>query len=98
MIVVVDGEAGEVLLEDAGNLRALSVELRSCDASRAATLMGDLGRLDGEHAWLDIARLRGLSPLADDPEWASGFDGVITYAGSKGWLDETGSRVRAHVS
>jgi len=86
-----------VTLDDAANLQALSVELRSCDPAEAARLLGDLGRFESEHVWLDIDRLRALSPLAGDPVWVSGFGDVMTYALSKGWIDETGTRVRAHL-
>ncbi|HZE65774.1 MAG TPA: hypothetical protein VE081_04030 [Sporichthyaceae bacterium] len=96
MIVVVDGASGRVSLADADNLKALSVELRDCDAGSAD--LGDLGRVEGEHAWLDIARLRALSPLAGDAAWNAGFDATIDYAGSKGWTDASGTHVRAHLS
>lgn len=98
MIVVVDGAAGSVALDGASNLRGLSVELRSCSPADADRLLGDLGRLDGGHVWLTIERLRALSPLAGDPAWAAGFDGAMTYAGTQGWIDDTGSRVRAHLA
>lgn len=98
MLVVVDGGSGSVALEDAENLRALSVELRSCSPADAADLLADLGHFEGEHVWLDIARLRDLSPLADDADWSAGFDGVMSYAASKGWIDATGSLVRAHLA
>jgi hypothetical protein len=97
VIVVVDGASGEVRMDDAENLRGLSVELRECGATQADALLGSLGLLDGEHVWLDIAALRALSPLAADPEWVAGYDGVISYAETKGWIDDTGSRVRAHI-
>lgn len=97
MIVVVDGRSGQVLMDEAENLRALSVELRGCDATQASALLGALGRLDGEHVWLDIDGLLRLSPLAADPEWKAGFDGVMAYAQTKGWIDDSGSRVRAHL-
>jgi hypothetical protein len=95
VIVVVDGAAGGVTLAEAENLKALSVELRHCDAASAQ--LGEVGRIDGEHAWLDIARLRALSPLAGDAEWNRGFDATIAYAAGKGWLDPTGTKVRAHL-
>ena len=79
------------------NLRGLSVELRSCEPAQADTLLGDLGRVDGEHVWLDIPLLKALSPLAADASWADGFDGVMTYAASKGWIDGAGTHVRAHI-
>src|SRR4051812_30649194 len=97
MIVVVDGTTGQVVMDEAANLRGLSVELRACETSAAGTLLGDLGSVDRDHVWLDIGLLKGLSPLAHDPEWDHGFDGVMEYARSKGWIDDTGKRVRAHI-
>ena len=53
---------------------------------------------DGEHVWIDVSRLRqaGLGQ-SDAPDFGERFDAMITYAASKGWLDESGARVRAHV-
>lgn len=95
MIVVVDGACGHIALQDAENLKALSVQLRHCDAGNAQ--LGDLGRIEGEHAWLDIDQLRALSPLAGDQAWNDGFDATMAYAGSKGWLNDSGTEVRAHL-
>ncbi|SDP59827.1 hypothetical protein SAMN05660199_04346 [Klenkia soli] len=55
--------------------------------------LGDLGRLDGDHVWLPVERLRQAGPA--DPAWAEGFDAMIGYATSKGWVE--GGAVRAHV-
>ena len=53
---------------------------------------------DADHVWVDIANLRAaVLARADDPGVGAQFDGVIAYATSKGWLDETGTHVRAHV-
>lgn len=53
---------------------------------------------DGEHVWIDVARLReaGLAGT-DAPDFGERFDGMIAYAAKKGWLDESGERVRAHI-
>lgn len=96
MIVLVDGGSGSVTMADAENLRSLSVELRSCSVEQAAALLAEIGRVDGDHVWLDIARLRALSPRADDAAWSAGFDDVMRYAASQGWID--GSLVRAHLA
>jgi hypothetical protein len=95
VIVVVDGACGHIALIDAENLKALSVQLRHCDATNAQ--LGDLGRIEGEHAWLDIAQLRALSPLAEDQEWNEGFEATMAYADSKGWVNDSGTEVRAHL-
>jgi hypothetical protein len=73
-----------------------------------ATVAGDPARTlfnefcspgpDAEHVWVDIANLRAaVLARVDDPGVGDQFDGVIAYATSKGWLDESGTHVRAHI-
>jgi hypothetical protein len=53
---------------------------------------------DDDHVWVDIANLRAaVVARVDDPGHADGFDAVIAYATGKGWLDDTGTHVRAHI-
>ena len=63
-------------------------------------MAGTLCRVDddGEHVWLDIAVARAAgAETADDDDWPAGYDAMIAYARSKGWTDEAGTHVRAHV-
>lgn len=48
------------------------------------------------HSWVDPADLTELAGRADDQDWQQKLAGMISYAESKGWLDEQG-RIRAHV-
>ena len=99
MIAVVSGTGGAVraAVEDAGNLRQLHAEFRGVDdrAAAAALSAAGLGELSGDHVWLSVAGLRAAGDAS--PEWAAGFDGMIAYAASQGWVDADGTRVRAHV-
>ncbi len=92
MIVTLDARLPPTLT-DADNLTALKV-LAPPGGDRAAMLNG-LGRPEGDHAWLGIAALRGMGP--DDAGWRAGFDAMIVYAASKGWLSADGLAVRSHV-
>jgi hypothetical protein len=49
---------------------------------------------DGQHIWVEVAALRAASAAAG---FGEGFEAMIDYARSKGWLDEDGTHVRAHV-
>lgn len=97
MIVVVDGASRHVRLDDADDLKALSVRFDACEPDDAAAILGALGAVDGEHVWLDIAGLLSLSPRAAEEQWRADFDNTMAYARSKGWVDEAGERVRAHI-
>jgi hypothetical protein len=53
---------------------------------------------DADHVWLSVERLRSAAlALSDDAQFGDHFDAMIAYAASKGWLDDDGRRVRAHV-
>lgn len=72
-----------------------------CDGDPASASYDDLCQPgpDAEHVWIDVARLREeASAAVGDPAFGERFDGMIAYASSKGWLDETGTRVRAHIA
>ncbi len=83
--------------EELDDLKALSCDVhRSSEdrftVSEAMAAIG--GRLAAEHAWVPIAWL-GES---NDEAWRRQFDKMIDYARSKGWVEENGALVRAHVN
>lgn len=82
-------------LTDLDRLDRLHAE---CEGALADMVTGSLCRPDddGAHVWLDIAAAREAgAAAAADPSWPDAFDGMIAYARSKGWTDDT--HVRAHV-
>ena len=48
-------------------------------------------------AWISEEELRACAPLAADPTWQSGVSAMIVYARTRGWVDSTTGRIRAHV-
>lgn len=87
--------AGAPTVEDVQNLRQLHVELDGVDEETGAAALAEsgLGTLEGDHVWLSIAGLRAAGEHTD--AWRGGFDGMIGYARSQGWVN--GGRVRAHI-
>lgn len=99
MFVLVTEESGEVraTVADAANLRQLHAEFRGVDDDRAAAALAaaGLGRVDGDHAWLDESALRAAGD--GSAQWTAGFDGMLAYAAGKGWASPDGAAVRAHI-
>lgn len=103
MIVRVDmsraEEAGAVALLEADDLKAFKlVAGGDSDGRDLATALGSVGTMaDEDHAWIRIDALRELAgDRAEDPDWIAGFDGMVAYAASKGWVSEDGASLRAH--
>jgi hypothetical protein len=99
MKLIVDGVAGLVTVDEAENLKALSVELRDCSPARAAALLADrgLGRIEDGHAWLNIDALRAIARPPTSCTWDERFQRAMAYAHSNGWSDPAGEFVRAHI-
>ena len=73
--------AGDASVQDVENLRELAVRAHGVDVDgiSAALQASGLGTVEGEHAWLDVERLRRSGP-AGQSQWSEGFDGMISYA------------------
>ena len=49
-------------------------------------------------AFITVDAVRRLAgDLAADPDWNAGLDKMLAYAGSKGWMDPSGTAIQAHV-
>jgi hypothetical protein len=99
MKLMVDGATGLVTVDEAENLKALSVELRGCSPERAAEILGarGLGRIDDGHAWLDIGALQAAARPPRSCTWDERFQRAMTYAQGNGWTDPANAFVRAHL-
>jgi hypothetical protein len=98
MIVVLSASQPPALT-DLDRLDRLHAELdATLDGSLAEAQFGDLCSADGDdHVWLAVAAARSIGSEATDPGFGARFDGMIAYASSKGWTNEAGTHVRAHV-
>lgn len=94
MILFVD--LTSVHVEDADDLGRLEVWSRGRRRSELPPILASVEG-DDDHIWIDISCLRDLGGLGRDAKWHRQFDEMITYAASHGWIDSTGSAVRAHI-
>lgn len=92
--------AAGVWIEDPTNLTELAVVSdRPVEEVAAALRAAALGDAAGDHAWLRCAALEERGALlVSDPQWRQGFHGMVDYARSKGWVDDRGEAVRAHIA
>jgi hypothetical protein len=66
-------------------------------AARQALAGEEVGTLeDHEAAWIEVTALRRLAEGRVQTDWPERFEGMLRYAGRKGWLNPDGSSVRGH--
>lgn len=90
--------AGVITLSEPSVFNRLDVLVDPQSQERLEQAVARIGSRDGaDHVRLSPSVLRFLSSEAGSAEWDAKFDGMISYAASKGWLDDQG-RVRAHLT
>ncbi|MDO8251289.1 MAG: glucose 1-dehydrogenase [Rhodoferax sp.] len=90
--------AGAITLDEPSDFNRLDVLVDPQSPERLEQAIARIGSPDGaDHVRLSPSVLRFLSSDAGSAEWDAKFDAMISYAASKGWLDEQG-RVRAHLT
>jgi hypothetical protein len=99
MYVLVDLSEERLTLAEPSDFGRFHVEVTGgFDEGAVDLLLGNDGRLAsvGE-AFISIAALRVLAADAVDEPWEQGLVAMVDYAAGKGWLDDTGTSIRAHV-
>ena len=97
MIIRVDA-TGEIRIDEHDAFTDFHVETSAgFSTDDLAATMGEGTRADGEHLWIAETAVRHWLSGRTDEAWDEGFSGMFDFARSKGWTDEAGTHLRAHV-
>ncbi len=97
MIIRVDA-TGEIRIDEPDVFTDFHVETSAgFSTDDLAATMGEGTRADGEHLWIAETAVRHWLSGRTDEAWDEGFSGMFDFARSKGWTDEAGTHLRAHV-
>ncbi len=100
MFVQVGGASGQVELVEPEDCKRFHV-LCGVDGSAPAAVAEALGTWAAgateDHVWIRVEAVRAAAAGRVGPGWAEEFDGMLGYARSKGWLNEAGDAIAAHV-
>ncbi|MEY2568401.1 MAG: hypothetical protein QOE35_2930 [Actinomycetota bacterium] len=93
MVIVV--EDGGVHMQDPSDFKAFKVVVKEGEDPEAIAVVG---RLEGaDTAWIQIEAVRRLAGNAVDQAWEDGYDAMLAYARTKGWLHDARREIQAHV-
>lgn len=102
MIIEVDltGDAPHIALADPDDCGRFHVTAAGGDAAAldVALMKARVGRVVASgDALIETSAVVELAQGRVGADWSEKFDGMLAYAKSKGWPDETGSAIQAHV-
>ena len=88
----------EVTLEDPSNFKQFHVAVRGAAVDVGAALArSGFGSMEGNDAMISVEAIRSAAAGRVGEGWDAGFESMLEFAGTKGWLSEDGRAVRAHV-
>ncbi len=100
--IIIDA-SGVPRLDQASDFTAFSIKASDPDQAAVLTALAASGAVasESDHVFVavDAVRTWAMSGAAvDDAEtWEAGFAKMLAYAGSKGWMDDKGSAIKAHI-
>jgi hypothetical protein len=90
---------GSVTLDQPTEFTAF--DIRSADPSppavTAALGSGGSDAPEEGHVFVAVAAIRELVGAAADESWEAGLAAMLAYARSRGWTDESGELIKAHI-
>ena len=97
MIIRIDPTSGPTV-DQPSELTSFHATSPTADEDAVAAALGPAGRTAGQgHVWISADWIRSEVAGRVEPGWVESFDGMVAYARSKGWLDDDGSHIRAHI-
>jgi hypothetical protein len=99
MLIRVVPRQQRAAVQQADDLKRFSVVVvGGASDEELESALAPLARLEScAIAWVSIERLRAACGRDDDAAWSRAFDEMVEFAASKGWVDETGTALRAHL-
>ena len=89
---------GGASLEDPTNLKQFHVSADDAAVDVGAALAGSgFGTMEGNDAMISVEAVRSAAAGRVGDGWEAGFEAMLDFARSKGWLSDDGTAVRAHV-
>jgi hypothetical protein len=101
--LLIDLTIDEVELAEPHDVKRLSVAVaHGTDQAKVAELLTSTGAGrpipgDDEHVWVSRGWLQEKAEGRVTGRWSEDLDHMVTKARERGWLDEDGSHLRAHV-
>ena len=95
------GDEGPPTLEEPEDCSRFHVESSGNDPGALGERLDGAGRIEGAPpgpVWIDVDWVRSQARGRVPEGWDRSFEGMLGYASSKGWLDDEGRSIRAHVA
>ena len=98
MIISIDIRKGTASIDEQDIFTAFHVRSSTKDESLVAAAVEDLAIPgDDSHVWVSIEWVIANTPEGISDEWEKSFLGMVEYAASKGWVNQPGTHLKAHI-
>ena len=98
MVIVIDGAGVRVdAPDDFKQFHIAAPKGFDVGAALHRANFGYSAAIDHDHAYVFTNAIRAAVAGHVQPGWEDGFQGMLAYAAQKGWLEDEGTSIRAHI-
>ncbi|HLF99807.1 MAG TPA: hypothetical protein VI916_05005 [Acidimicrobiia bacterium] len=96
MVIVIHRDI--LRLAEPEDCRAFKVVVEAGTETQVMQALAQVGRMaDRDTAWIRTDAVRSMADGRVDADWENEFAAMLAYAATKGWLDDDGTEIQAHI-
>ncbi|MBI2168912.1 MAG: hypothetical protein HYU28_05350 [Actinobacteria bacterium] len=96
MVVTIEGDA--VRLDEPEDFNGFKVVVEQGTENQVMQALAHVGRMvDRDTAFIRVDAVRAMAEGRVGDGWDYGFDAMVAYASSKGWMSDDQSEIQAHI-
>ncbi len=98
MFISIDPDAKTASIQEPEVLTAFHIESPEHKEDLVASIIGNGAEPAGDtHVWVSIEWITHDVKGKVSDNWEDDFAGMVQYAQGKGWVNETGTHLKAHI-
>lgn len=98
MFIEISISENQATIHESEILNSFDIRSSELDPQEIIKIIGNESSVaDNDHIWISIAWILSQLQHQHDSEWREQFENMITYAKSKGWVNEDHTHLQAHI-
>tara|TARA_B110000014_G_C20086142_1_gene568091 strand:- start:355 stop:660 length:306 start_codon:yes stop_codon:yes gene_type:complete len=98
MFILINPESKTASVEEPDIFTAFHIESPVSDEGYVASVLGNDAKAAGDsHVWVSIEWISQNVSGSVLSDWSEQFSGMVQYASGKGWVNDSGTHLKAHI-
>ncbi|MBT95016.1 MAG: hypothetical protein CL431_03500 [Acidimicrobiaceae bacterium] len=98
MFIQISVSENQATIHQSEILNTFEIRSSEPDPEEIIRIIGNKSTIiDSDHIWVSITWILNQVQHQHDSEWKEQFENMVSYAKSKGWVNESQTHLQAHI-